>query len=218
MDGAHVSHEQSNFRCPLPHVAGSPGLEVLSGSLTSVRPSDLSRLCSLFRPYKPGLSLTDLPCSHVIPRLHADGTNPGSNSVHSPYRMLSFCLPRYGIGSATSITIDFGVMFAVYYCFGLQPPCLSFAMAAAGHHARLGSRLRARLCRGLHFRKLNSMSFQGTTRTDPYVRVYACGSYHGSMAAKLLAAHRPSPGTCSSVFPGNQSHPLLESQSMCDSS
>jgi hypothetical protein len=41
------------------------------------------------------------------------------------------------------------------------------------------------------------MSFQGTTRTDPYERVYAYGSYHGSMAAKLLAAHRPFPGTCS---------------------
>jgi hypothetical protein len=34
-------------------------------------------------------------------------------------------------------------------------------------------------------------------RTDPYVRVYAYGSYHGSMAAKLLAAHRLFPGTCS---------------------
>ena len=35
-------------------------------------------------------------------------------------------------------------------------------------------------------------------RTDPYVRVYAYGSYHGSMAVTLLAAHRPFPGTCSS--------------------
>ena len=56
---------------------------------------------------------------------------------------------------------------AVHCCSGLQPPCLRFAMAVAGHHARLGTRLRARLCRGLHFRKLNSMSFQGTTRTVP---------------------------------------------------
>jgi len=37
-----------------------------------------------------------------------------------------------------------------------------------------------------------------TANTDPYERVYAYGSYHGSMAAKLLAAHRPFPGTCSS--------------------
>jgi hypothetical protein len=62
---------------------------------------------------------------------------------------------------------------AVHCCSGLQPPCLRFAMAVAGHHARLGTRLRARLCRGLHFRKLNSMSFQGTTRTDPDERSLA---------------------------------------------
>src|ERR1035441_1772105 len=48
LNGAHVSHEQFNFRCPLPHVAGSPDLEVLPGSLTSVRPSDLPR-CSACR-------------------------------------------------------------------------------------------------------------------------------------------------------------------------
>jgi hypothetical protein len=40
----------------------------------------------------------------------SDGKNPGSNSVHSPDRMLSSCLPHYGIGSATSTTIDFGAM------------------------------------------------------------------------------------------------------------
>ncbi len=28
------------------------------------------------------------------------------------------------------------------------------------------------------------MSFQGTTRTDPYERVYAYGSYEGWVAAK----------------------------------
>jgi len=41
-----------------------------------------------------------------------------------------------------------------------KPPCLRFAMAVSGHHARLGTRLRARLCRGLHFRRLNFMSFK----------------------------------------------------------
>ena len=50
LDGAHVSHEQFNFCCPLPHVAGSPDLKVLSGSLTSVRPSDLPRFFSLSDP------------------------------------------------------------------------------------------------------------------------------------------------------------------------
>ena len=88
----------------------------LSRPRSTIRQSDFrqafgaSSLVQLVGPYKPGLSLTDLPCSHVIPRLHADGKNPGSNSAHSPYRMLSFCLPHYGIGSATSTTIDFGAM------------------------------------------------------------------------------------------------------------
>ena len=41
-----------------------------------------------------------------------------------------------------------------------QPPCLRFAMAVAGHHPRLSTRLRARLCRGLHFRRLNFICFK----------------------------------------------------------
>src|SRR5260370_21620866 len=69
------------------------------------------RMLQLVGPYKPGLSLTDLPCSHGILWLHASGTNPGSNSEHSPYRILNFCLPHSGIRSATSITIDFGAIF-----------------------------------------------------------------------------------------------------------
>jgi hypothetical protein len=59
----------------------------------------------------------------------------------------------------------------VHCCSGLQPPCLRFAMAVTGHHARLGTRLLARLCRGRHSRRLGYMRFQGATRTDPYVRL-----------------------------------------------
>ena len=103
-----------------------------------------SSLCRLVRPYKPGLNLTALPCSHEILWLHAGGTNPGSISGHLPCRIQSSCLPRYGIGSATSTTIRFRGYLAVHCCSGLQPPCLRFAMAVAGHHARLGTRLRAR--------------------------------------------------------------------------
>src|SRR6202048_2598225 len=50
---------------------------------------------------------------------------------------------------------------------GLHPPCLRFAAAVAGHHARLGTRLLVRLCRGRHHRRLNSMRLQGATVTDP---------------------------------------------------
>src|SRR5205807_1302547 len=50
---------------------------------------------------------------------------------------------------------------------GLQPPCLRFAMAVTGHHARLGTRLLARLCRGRHLRRLSSTRLQGATPTEP---------------------------------------------------
>ena len=56
---------------------------------------------------------------------------------------------------------------SVYFRSGLHPPCLRFAVAVAGHHARLGTRLLVRLCRGRHHRRLNSMRLQGATRTDP---------------------------------------------------
>ena len=83
---------------------------------------------------------------------------------------------------------------AVHCCSGLPPPCLRFAMAVAEHHARLGTRLRAKLCRGLHFRKLNSMSFQGTTRTDPDERSLAHPVLLADKAAKRIACpHTRSP-------------------------
>src|SRR5215470_17882963 len=47
LDGAHVSHEQFNFRWPLPHVVGSPDRGVLSASLTSVRSSGRPRFVGL---------------------------------------------------------------------------------------------------------------------------------------------------------------------------
>src|SRR5262247_3106933 len=60
---------------------------------------------------------------------------------------------------------------SVYFRSGLHPPCLRFAVAVAGHHARLGTRLLVRLCRGRHHRRLNSMRLQGATLTDPGVRL-----------------------------------------------
>jgi len=59
---------------------------------------------------------------------------------------------------------------SAYLHSGLQPPCLRFAAAVTGRHARLGSRLLARLCRGRHRRRQTSTRLQGATRTDPGVR------------------------------------------------
>jgi hypothetical protein len=47
LHGAHVSHERFDFRWPLPQVAGSPDLGVLSASLTSARSSGPPHLASL---------------------------------------------------------------------------------------------------------------------------------------------------------------------------
>jgi hypothetical protein len=54
---------------------------------------------------------------------------------------------------------------------GLQPPCLRFATAVTGRHARFGSRLLARLCRGRHLRRQTSTRLQGATPTPPDIRV-----------------------------------------------
>src|SRR5215813_14200770 len=49
---------------------------------------------------------------------------------------------------------------------GLKPPCLRFAVAVTGHHARLGPRLLARLYRGRHLRRQCSTHLHVATLTD----------------------------------------------------
>ena len=69
---------------------------------------------------------------------------------------------------------------SVHCCSGLLPPCLRFVMLVTDHHARLGTRLRARLCRGRHLRRLDSMSFQGAT---PQIRTYESLLYFLAVAS-----------------------------------
>ena len=59
----------------------------------------------------------------------------------------------------------------VHWCSGLQPPCLRFAAAVTGRHARLGTRLLARLCRRRHLRRLSSTRLQGATLIEPDWRI-----------------------------------------------
>ena len=125
LNGAHFSHEQFNFRWPLPRVAGSPDRRVVSASLTAVRSS---LPYGLVGPYKLHLNLTALPCSHEVLWSHAGGTNPGSISGHSLCRIQRFRLPHRGIGSATSITIDFGAIFSFTAVLACKPPGLRFAV------------------------------------------------------------------------------------------
>ena len=53
----------------------------------------------------------------------------------------------------------------------LQPPCLRFAAAVTGRHARLGTRLLARLCRDRHLRRQTSTRLQGATLAERCVRL-----------------------------------------------
>ncbi len=161
--------EQFNYRWPLPHVAGSPDLGVLSVSLTSTRSSDPSHLFGLAGP--TGLperdgsplftSISLIACWRYEPREHLRPLAIARAAIPpSPLR------DRVGYSDHDR----FRGYVPVHCRSGLQPPCLRFAAAVTGRHARLGTRLLARLYRGRHLRRLSSTRLQGATRTDPSVR------------------------------------------------
>src|SRR3954469_14273624 len=88
------------------------------------------------------------------------------------------CLPRREIGSAASITFD----FAALPCgSGLSLRSLAFRPATSLSTLRSGcyqtprktryTAARLRLCRGRHFRRLNSTRLQGATLTEPDVKL-----------------------------------------------
>jgi hypothetical protein len=107
LNGAHVSHEQVNFRWPLPYVAGSPDRRVLSGLPSGHQSSLLGRLVG---PYKLRLNLAALPCSVKPFGCMPAVRTPEAPQSYSPFRALGFRLTRSGIGSAAPITIDFGAI------------------------------------------------------------------------------------------------------------
>ncbi len=63
--------------------------------------------------------------------------------------------------------VRFRGYLSVHFRSGLQAPYLRFAVTVTGHHARLGTRLLARPCRGGHPRPLNFMRLQGATLIEP---------------------------------------------------
>ena len=74
-------------------------------------------------------------------------------------RISGFCLPLGIIGSAAPTDYDFGANIPFTFIPACTPPCLRFAVTVTGHHARLGTRLLARLYRGSHPRPPNFMRF-----------------------------------------------------------
>jgi hypothetical protein len=59
----------------------------------------------------------------------------------------------------------------VHFIPACKPPCLRFAAAVTGRHARLGTRLLARLCRDRHLRRLSCTHLQGATLIEPDVPI-----------------------------------------------
>ena len=81
-------------------------------------------------------------------------------------------------------------------------------MAVAGHHARLGTRLRAKLCRGHYFKRLNPISFQGTTRPEPDGRIrflsrMTSGETGIGKGMEHLRLRKPALGQCKHSCPGD---------------
>ncbi len=74
---------------------------------------------------------------------------------------------------------------SVHCCSGLRSPCLRFAMPVAGHHARLGTRLPARLYRGRHLRRLASMRL----KAQP-AQIRACAAKRPPKTAPRMAPRK----------------------------
>jgi hypothetical protein len=67
--------------------------------------------------------------------------------------------------------VRFRGYLSVHFRFGLQSPCLRFAVDVTGHHARLGTWPLARLYQGSHLRPLNFMRLQGAILIEPDMQI-----------------------------------------------
>ena len=139
----------------------------LSRPRSTISQSDFHPIISPFSPHRLGRSyklalepdgsplfpLTPLvACWRYEPREH-----PRPLALARPAIPPSPLSDRVGY----SDHVRFRGYLPVHWCSGLQPPCLRFAAAVTGRHARLGTRLLARLCRGRHLRRLSSTRLQG---------------------------------------------------------
>ena len=113
------------------------------------------------------LNRMDLPCSRCFLWLHAGGTEPREHL--KPLALSRPAIPPSPLSDRVGYSdhVRFRGYVPVHCRSGLQPPCLRFATAVTGRHARLGSRLLARLCRGRHCRRQTSTRLQGATLIKP---------------------------------------------------
>jgi hypothetical protein len=125
----------------------------------------------LGRPYKLALEPDGSPLFPLIPLVacwrYEPREHPRPLALARPEIPPSPLSDRVGY----SDHVRFRGYLPVHWCSGLQPPCLRFAAAVTGRHARLGTRLLARLCRRRHLRRLSSTRLQGATLIKPDVRI-----------------------------------------------
>src|SRR6516165_3868362 len=149
----------------------------LSRPRSTISQSDFHPIISPFSPHRLGRSyklalepdgsplfpLTPLvACWRYEPREH-----PRPLALARPEIPPSPLSDRVGY----SDHVRFRGYLPVHWCSGLQPPCLRFAAAVTGRHARLGTRLLARLCRRRHLRRLSSTRLQGATLIEPDMQI-----------------------------------------------
>ena len=170
LNGVHVAQERFNCCWPLPHVIGSPDLGVLSASLTSVRSSGhpaFSARPALQAALEPDgsplfTSNPSVACWRYEPRKHSSTLAVARTGI--PPSPLT---DRVGYFDQC----DFGAIFPFTDVPAYNLPVYASQWPLPEHHARLGTQLLARLCRGSHFRPLNLMRLQGATATPPGMRV-----------------------------------------------
>ena len=128
--------------------------------------------CRLVGPYKLSFEPNGSPVFTLIPLVACWRYEPREHRW--PLALYAACdsaFPFEGQGRLLRSRSISGLFSRSLYS-GLQPPCLRFAVALTGHHARLASRLLARLYRGRHFRRQSSTHLHGATPTDPDAQDY----------------------------------------------
>src|SRR5262245_44061231 len=110
----------------------------------------------------------DLPCSRRSLWLHAGGTNPGSTASHA--QIARPAIPPSPLRDSVGYSDHdrFRGYFPVHFIPAYNLPVYASQWPLPDPHARLGSRLLARLYRGRHLRRQSSTHLHGATRTDPY--------------------------------------------------
>ena len=121
----------------------------------------------LGRPYKLALEPDGSPLFPLTPLVACWRYEPREHP--RPLALARPAIPPSPLSDRVGYSdhVRFRGYLPVHWCSGLQPPCLRFAAAVTGRHARLGTRLLARLCRRRHLRRLSSTRLQGATLTDP---------------------------------------------------